>query len=244
MKLDRNCDLGEGESPARTRALMRWITSANVACGGHAGQVGSMETCVRLARRHGVRLGAHPGLPARENFGRGPVDLAADELVLLLIQQVGALDHIARQEGGRLHHVKLHGSLYHATDSNSSLARAYLQALRRWWPGCVVYARAGGLVARMAPRSGVLIWEEGFADRAYRADGTLVPRGEPGAILTGRRAVLEQVRRLREAGEVRSITGAIVRLSGRVRTVCVHSDTPGAVKLARAIAAEEQGMPR
>jgi UPF0271 protein len=237
MNVDRNCDLGEGEPGARTRALMQWVTSANVACGGHAGDLRSMTACVRWARGSGVRLGAHPGLPARDSFGRGAVDLAPSQLELLLVQQIGALERVARREGARLHHVKLHGSLYHASDKDESMARAYLQTMQRWWPRCVLFARAGGLVSRLAARYGVTVWEEGFADRAYRADGTLVPRDEPGAILTQRQDVLVQARRMRLAHEVQSVRGTMVSL--RVKTICVHSDTPGAVRLARALALDQ-----
>src|SRR5256885_15204701 len=120
MKVDLNCDLGEGESVAKTRALMRSITSANVACGGHAGDVRSMETSVRLARQYGVRLGAHPGLPSQ--FGRGIVKLSPAQLELLLLHQIGALERIARFHHVKLHHIKLHGSLYHAADADPALA--------------------------------------------------------------------------------------------------------------------------
>jgi UPF0271 protein len=235
--MDRNCDLGEGEPVARTRALMRWITSANVACGGHAGELASMTACARLSRQYGVRLGAHPGVPAPDSFGRGAVNLEPRELELLLLQQIGVLERVARREGVRLSHVKLHGSLYHASDADDALARIYLQTIRRWWPRCVVFARAGGLVASLGARYGLTLWEEGFADRAYRPDGTLVPRDTPGALLTNRQEVIEQVRRMRLKNEVRSACGARVRL--RVKTVCLHSDTPGAVALARALAREE-----
>src|SRR5215468_701897 len=146
--MDINCDLGEGEPLTRTRALMRWITSANVACGGHAGDVRSMRDCARLCHQHGVRLGAHPGWSAGGDFGRGEVRLSADELELLLLQQVGALQRIAGEEGARLHHVKLHGALYHAAEADPSLARCYVQAIRQWWPNCRIYARPDGRVAR------------------------------------------------------------------------------------------------
>jgi UPF0271 protein len=154
MKLDLNCDLGEGEALSHTRALMHWITSANVACGGHAGDLRTMESCVRLAKRFGVRLGAHPGPWSRGNFGRGRVDLTPDEFELLLLQQVGALERIARQHSVKLHHIKLHGGLYHASEESDALGARYVATVRRSWPKCVLYVRAGGRVARLADASG------------------------------------------------------------------------------------------
>lgn len=234
MKLDVNCDLGEGEPLARTRALLRWVTSANVACGGHAGDARTMRACVRLARQFGVRLGAHPGPWSRSDQGRGVVRLTPAELGLLLLHQVGALENIACAEGVKLHHIKLHGALYHASDADERLARQYVAAVRRWWPAAIIYARAGGRVVRAARREGVRVWEEAFADRGYRADGTLVPRREPNALLTRTADVRERLIRLREHGEIIAVSGEPIKL--RAQTLCVHSDTPRAVALVRAIA--------
>ena len=234
MKLDLNCDLGEGEPLGRTRALMRRVTSANVACGGHGGDLKSMEICVRLARHHGVRLGAHPGPWSRSDFGRGPARFAPDEIELLLLQQVGALECVAQANGLRLHHIKLHGALYHASEENEALARRYVTAVRRFWPHAKIYARAGGRVARVARRAGLVLWEEAFADRAYRDDGTLVPRTEPNAVLTEAGLVVERVRRLLDEGEVIAASGKHIVL--RPQTLCIHSDTPHAAQLARAVA--------
>ncbi|HXJ55064.1 MAG TPA: 5-oxoprolinase subunit PxpA [Verrucomicrobiae bacterium] len=234
MRLDLNCDLGEGESRRQTRALMRWITSANVACGGHAGDVSTMRACVRWAREFRVNLGAHPGVPTVDGFGRGALQLAAGQLELLLLQQVGVLARIAGEEKVPLHHIKLHGSLYHAVEGSQPLAREYLRLSAHWWPGCVVFAFAGGRVARWARRMGVPVWEEAFVDRAYRDDGTLLPRGAPGALLTDRHAILERVRRLQAGQAIESERGRPLRL--RARTMCLHGDTPGASQLASAIA--------
>jgi UPF0271 protein len=233
MKLELNCDLGEGEPLARTRALMRWITSANVACGGHAGNAGTMQSCVRLAKEYGVKLGAHPGPWSRSDFGRGLVGLTPDELELLLLQQVGALERIARAGGVRLHHIKLHGSLYHASEDDESLGRRYAQSVAQWWPNVKIYARAGGNVARWAARAKVKICEEAFADRAYCEDGTLLPRNTPGALITDPGEVIERVRELLKSGELKSISGPRVRLFPA--TLCVHSDTPHSIEIARAV---------
>ena len=125
---------------------MRAITSANVACGGHAGDIASMERCVAMAKKYKVRLGAHPGAVDRAGFGRGELKITPAELELLLMQQVGTLERIAHAHGVKLHHIKLHGALYHATERDKLLAKAFVEILLRWWPKAVVYALAGGSV--------------------------------------------------------------------------------------------------
>jgi 5-oxoprolinase (ATP-hydrolysing) subunit A len=234
MKLDLNCDLGEGEVSTRTRALMRWITSANVACGGHAGNLATMKACVAMASQYCVRLGAHPGPLSRGDFGRTPVKLTPDEMELLLIQQVGALERLARVEGVKLHHVKLHGALYHASETDGAVARRYIETVKRWWPGLKIYAKAGGRVAAMARRAGVTVWEEAYIDRGYRNDGKLVPRGERGALWTDIDSVVGRVCLLLAEGVIAAESGQ--RLKCRPRSLCVHSDTPNAAFLARAVA--------
>ncbi len=234
VKLDLNCDLGEGEPLSRTRALMRWITSANVACGGHAGDRRSMEACARLASSNGVRLGAHPGPWNRGDFGRGTARLAPDEFELLLLHQVGALEQIARANGLRLHHIKLHGALYHASEERAVLATRYAAAVKRFWPRAKIFARASGLVARVARGAGLTVWEEAFADRGYRDDGTLVPRDESNAVVTQTRIVIARVCGLLAKGGLTSESGK--RIAIRPQTLCIHSDTPRATDLARAVA--------
>jgi len=216
---------------ALTRALMRCVTSANVACGGHGGDLETMAGCVSLAKQFGVRLGAHPGPWSRGDFGRGPLRLAARELELLLIHQVGALERLARTKRVRLHHIKLHGALYHSSESDERIAHAYLAAVRAWWPRCVVFARAGGRVARLARRVGVRVWEEAYLDRGYREDGTLVPRGAPGAILDDERSVKQRLEKLVVDGVIETVSDRPLKL--QPKTLCLHSDTPKAVQFAR-----------
>lgn len=235
MKLDINCDLGEGEAPARTRALMRQVDSANVACGGHAGDLDSMARCARLAGEFGVRLGAHPGPAGGDGFGRTPIRPSAGQLALWVVQQAGALACVAQRFGARLHHIKLHGALYHASEADEALARAYVLAVREYFPGVRIYSLAGGRVARAAHRLGVEAWQELFADRAYRADGGLVPRGEPGAVLAGRREVAARLERWLQSGRMATAEGGEVKLAGE--TLCVHGDSGHAVALARAVRA-------
>ena len=231
MQFDLNCDLGEGESFARTKRFMTHITSANIACGGHAGDMATMRRCVRLAKALNVHVGAHPGSPDRRTFGRSPIKLKDYELEELLRQQVGLLERIATEEGVKLHHIKLHGALYHATELDLSLARYYLRLVQRGWPKLIVYALAGGTVARAARAVGVKVWEEAFIDRNYREDGLLVPRTEPDALLTQRRDLIARMRLLMERSAVETASGKILRL--RARTLCVHSDSPDAARTLR-----------
>jgi UPF0271 protein len=228
---DLNCDLGEGEPWTRTRALLRQVTSANVACGGHAGDALTMERVVVEAKALGVRLGAHPGVAGA--FGRGEVTLSPGELQTLVLQQVGALDLLARRQGSRLHHIKLHGALYHAVENDNALGRAYVETVARWFPQVTIYSRAGGLVLTLAHKAGITAWAEGFIDRAYRADGQLVPRNQDGALLTRTQDISKRLREWRQTGGWKSLDGTWVAVPAQ--TLCLHGDTPGAVALARAV---------
>jgi len=228
---DLNCDLGEGEPWTRTRALLRQVTSANVACGGHAGDALTMERVVVEAKALGVRLGAHPGVAGA--FGRGEVTLSPGELQTLVLQQVGALDLLARRQGSRLHHIKLHGALYHAVENDNALGRAYVETVARWFPQVTIYSRAGGLVLTLTHKAGITAWAEGFIDRAYRADGQLVPRNQDGALLTRTQDISKRLREWRQTGGWKSLDGTWVAMP--TQTLCLHGDTPGAVALARAI---------
>lgn len=227
MMIDLNCDLGEGESAARTRALMRAITSANVACGGHAGDLLSMTRCVHLAAELGVHLGAHPG-PAGE-FGRTAYPITAPAFAAQLVQQVAALEKITTAAGVALHHIKLHGAWYHAVDADAVLARVYLNTVQQYFPQCAIYALSGGRVARLALRRKMTLFSEVFADRAYRPDGSLVPRNEPGALLDNATEAALRLRHWIKTGQMATINGGWIRLHGQ--TVCVHSDSPHVLAL-------------
>jgi UPF0271 protein len=209
-----NADLGEHEPVSRTRALMGLVDMANIACGGHAGSIVTMTRAVRLALACGVKIGAHPGTAAE--FGRGEADVSPEELALLVLQQTAALASIAAKDGARLHHIKLHGALYHATEKSPALAGAYIQTIEEFFPMLRVVALAGGRVAKLAGRRAMT---EVFAERGYRPDGTLVPRGEAGAIISDPREVLERLPSLR--GD----------------TICIHADSPNALRIARAVRA-------
>lgn len=229
--MDLNCDLGEGEPWPRTRALIDLVTSVNIACGGHAGTLTSMGRCVRYAKEKGKNIGAHPGVSGQ--MGRGAIDLAPDTFQTILLHQISSLERVIRTEGGRLHHVKLHGSLYHKTESSREFAKAYLDVVEKYFPKLVIFARSGGLVVKMASRRGLRVWGELFADRAYDEKGGLLPRGIPGAVLSEKEA-LQRLKHWKQTGQMFTFDGKSVRLEGQ--TICIHSDTPGARAMARAVA--------
>ena len=152
---------------------------------------------------------------------------------LLLLQQVNALEKVIRSIGLKLHHIKLHGALYHATESDARLARRYVAAVARWWPQARIYAAAGGLVGRWSRRAHVKVWEEVFADRAYLDDGSLLPRDQPGAVFKDVRQVIQRAQELLNFGEVATVSGK--RLKFTPQTLCLHSDTPAADERAKAL---------
>jgi UPF0271 protein len=230
--VELNCDLGEREPPEQTATLMSLVDSVSIACGGHAGDETSMRRCLELALQHGVRAGAHPGSPGRREFGRGDEPAPAmDLLQTWLTRQIGDLRRLAEAAGLRLHHVKLHGSLYHATDRDPMLARGYVGIIARRWPELAVYARAGGVTIEEARRRGLQACDEAFLDRGYLDDGTLVERGQPGAVLQKTAELVVRLKDLGERGGWRSIHGRWLEL--RPRTLCVHGDTPRAIDFLR-----------
>jgi UPF0271 protein len=234
-QLDLNADIGEGD-PQTDEALLRLVTSANVACGVHAGDAQTMRATVALAMRNGVAVGAHPGFNDREGFGRRPQQLADEEIRELLVGQLGALDAIARAQGTRLHHIKPHGALYNQAETDGALAVAIVAGIRAFDPSLRLVGRAGSAMEHAAREAAHPFRAEAFADRRYRPDGTLLPRSEPGAVLTDPDDVARQVRLLVTDGEVVASDGSRVAVS--FGTLCVHGDTPGAATLARRVRQE------
>lgn len=231
LHVDLNADLGEGAPD--DAALLALVSSANIACGWHAGDARLMQATVAAALVRGVALGAHPSYPDREHVGRREMQLPPDAVRADLIYQIGALQALVRAQGGRLHHVKPHGALYNQAARDALLAEAIADAVRAVDPGLAVYGLAGGELLRAAERAGLRPVAEVFADRGYRADGSLVPRGEPGALVQDvDEAVARTLRMVRE-GVVQAVGGETVPL--RADTVCLHGDGPHALAFARAI---------
>lgn len=234
-QLDLNADVGEGD-PEADEALLPLVTSANVACGVHAGDAHTMRATVAIAQRHGVAVGAHPGYDDWENFGRRPMQLSAEEINDLLLSQLGALDVIARGAGVVLQHVKPHGALYNQAETDGVLARAIVAAVRAFDPNLRLVGRAGSAMADAAAAGGHPFTPEAFADRRYRADGSLLPRSQPGAVLTDPEEVARQVRSLVTQGDVVASDGSHLPIA--FETLCLHGDTSGSAVLAARIRLE------
>lgn len=229
MKIDLNADLGEGLDDA---ALLPFLSSANVACGLHAGGPSVMERTLALALERGVRVGAHPGYADRENFGRTDMRLPPDELRSLVLYQLGALDALLRARGGTMSHVKAHGALYNRAARDRALARTFAEAVRDFRPDLILVGLAGSVQLDEARRAGLPAAGEAFADRRYLPDGALMPRSHAGAVLTDPAEVATQALQIvRE----RSVTASDrSRVVVEAQTLCLHGDTPGAAEIARA----------
>jgi UPF0271 protein len=229
-RIDLNADVGEGY---RDDELLALVTSANVACGAHAGDAATMRATVRLARALGVRVGAHPGFADRAGFGRriGSRDPAV--IADLVAAQIAALARIAAEEGVTLAHVKPHGALYNLAAIDDEVADAVAATVARCAPGAHLMGLAGSRALHAARRHGVIAEAEGFADRGYLGDGTLAPRERAGALLDAPADAARQAVRLACDGAVTTLDGATLTL--QVDTLCLHGDAPDAAARARAV---------
>jgi UPF0271 protein len=234
--IDLNCDMGESFGAwtmGDDAAIMPLITSANIAAGFHAGDPATIRATVRLAATHGVAIGAHPSLPDLAGFGRRAMNVSANEVHDLVLYQAGAVAAFARAEGARLHHVKAHGALYNMAAKDAALADAIAGAVKNLGDGVLLYGLSGSAMVEAARRHGVGTVGEVFADRSYQSDGTLTPRGRPGAMITDEAQAVAQVLAMVERGTVRSVDGVDVPI--RAETLCLHGDQPGAVAFAKAV---------
>jgi UPF0271 protein len=238
MRVDINCDMGESFGAYEIGAddeVMPHVTSANIACGFHGGDPTVMRRTVAAAVKHGVAVGAHPGLPDLAGFGRRAMQVTPDEVYDLLIYQIGALSGFARAAGVRLTHVKPHGALYNMAAAQPALADAIARAVHDVDAGLVLFGLAGSHLLKAAERAGLARASEAFADRNYLHDGALVPRSRPDALVYDvDEAVRRAVRMVRE-GVVPDVEGEEIPL--RADTICVHGDGPNAVPLARELRA-------
>ncbi len=223
--VDFNCDMGESFGAWRMgddAAVMPWISSASIACGMHAGDPSTMQATVALARSHGVAIGAHVALPDLQGFGRRAMAITPAELHALALYQIGALAAFAHAAGTRLRHVKAHGALYHQVHADAALATALADAVAQFDTRLAIIAMAGGALATATVQRGLPLRREAFADRGYAADGTLLPRGQPGAVLDAAAAAAQAVR-LAQGGTV------------TCDTLCVHGDGANAAGVAAAV---------
>ena len=234
--IDLNSDLGESLGAWKMgddAAMLDIVTSANVACGFHAGDAAGILATLRAAAARGVAVGAHVGYRDLAGFGRRNMDVASADLVADVIYQIGALQGLARAAGTTVRYVKPHGALYNTIAHDERQARDVIAAIRAADPSLVLVALAGSALVGWARAEGLTVVAEAFADRAYTAQGTLVSRREPGAVLHDAQAVARRMVRLVREGVVEAIDGCVTRVEAD--SICVHGDSPGAVQMARAV---------
>lgn len=233
MIVDLNADLGEG--CAHDEALLQLVSSANIACGFHAGDAQTMQQSVRWALKYGVAIGAHPGFPDRENFGRTAMQLPAETVYAQVVYQLGALAAITRAQGGKMVHVKPHGMLYNQAATDAVLADAIARAVYDVDPALRLVGLAGSELIRAGELLGLTTREEVFADRRYQHNGTLVPRSQPDAMIESDELALDQTLAMVQQKKVLSREGVWVPVNAD--TVCLHGDGEHALTFARRLRA-------
>jgi UPF0271 protein len=236
MRIDINCDLGESFGSYKIgedERVMPFITSANVACGYHAGDPMIMAQTLELAKMHGVAVGAHPGYPDLLGYGRRNLETFPGEIRNYILYQVGALGALARAAGMKLQHVKPHGAMYNLAAKDERTAQEVIEAVKAYDPDLILITLAGSLCAQVASAAGLRVAREVFPDRAYLSNGQLAPRSMAGAVIQDPERVEERVLKLVKTGKMASIDGQQVALD--MDTLCVHGDNPGAWKLAKTI---------
>src|SRR5258705_3401510 len=233
-RIDLNCDMGESYGAWKMGAdaeVMPFISSANIACGFHAGDPATIRNTVRLAVDRGVAIGAHPSLPDLQGFGRRVMKISPQDMYDLVLYQAGAVEAFARAAGAKLHHVKCHGALYNMAATDEGLSEAMAKAVRDLGGGVKLYALSNSLMMKTAKTQGIPVYCEVFADRGYSDDGTLAPRDKPGGMIEDAAASVKQVLAMVEEGYVTSLAGKRVPVAAD--TLCLHGDQPGAVTFAK-----------
>ncbi|GGO04791.1 LamB/YcsF family protein [Saccharibacillus kuerlensis] len=234
--IDLNCDLGESFGAyriGRDEEILPYVTSANIACGFHAGDPGVMRRTVRLALDSGTAIGAHPGLPDLAGFGRRNMAISPEEAYDLTVYQIGALNAFVRSEGGKMRHVKPHGALYNMAAQHAELADAIARAVLNVDPGLILFGLSGSELVRAGQAAGLRTASEVFADRTYQPDGSLTPRSRPDALIVNHAEAIAQVIRMIAEGRVRTTVGEDLAIDAD--TVCIHGDGPHATEFARQI---------
>ncbi|MDR9503754.1 5-oxoprolinase subunit PxpA [Brevibacillus agri] len=234
--VDLNCDMGESFGAYRLgndQAILQHVSSANIACGFHAGDPSTMRKTVKLAIESRVAIGAHPGLADLVGFGRRNMDISAQDAYELVVYQIGALQAFVQAEGGVMQHVKPHGALYNMAATRPALAEAIAEAVYRVNPELVLFGLAGSELTRAGEKIGLRTAHEVFADRTYQADGTLTPRTQPDALIADEAESLAQVVRMVTEGKVQSLQGVDVPI--RADTICIHGDGAHALAFTESI---------
>lgn len=231
--LDLNADLGEGIGDEN--AMLDIVSSANIACGGHAGDEHTMRAALRAAKARGVVVGAHPGFPDRDNFGRKRLALPPEDLDATIRAQVRTLVEIGEAEGWPVRYVKLHGALANMAAEEPSIAALCFAAVEGLVRDMAILAIDNSAQSEVAEALGFRTIREAYADRAYQPNGLLVPRQMPGAVLHDRATIAERATRLAQKGEIVAVDGGVIRTTAR--SLCIHGDTPDAVEIARAVKA-------
>jgi len=225
--IDINCDVGEGlQNEAQ---LFPYISSCNLACGGHAGDIDTMNQVIRLAIKHNIKIGAHPSYPDREHFGRKTVLLPREEFKESICAQVDLLNTMTRDHGTNMHHIKAHGALYNDLAKDKHLAKTYLESILHYKDKTFLYLPDGSVIAAVALKMGFKIIYEAFGDRNYRKDLSLVPRSEPNALITDPKLVLDHLLLMIKKSEVLVHEGALVPIVAN--TFCIHGDTVSAYEI-------------
>lgn len=235
-EIDFNSDLGEGFSIYRAgddAAILPHLTSANIACGFHAGDSRTMRTTVALAATLGVAVGAHPGFDDLQGFGRRLMTLSADEVYELIVYQIGALSGFTTAANIELRHVKPHGALYNLAAIHPQTADAICSAIKDINPALMLFGLSSSALVTAGEKQGLKVVQEVFADRSYQEDGTLTPRGKPGAMIESIHEAIDQVLNMIHLGEVRTVQGIWIPV--KAHTLCIHGDQPGAAAFASAI---------
>lgn len=235
-RIDLNCDMGElpeALTDESQEALLKYVSSANIACGGHAGDAETMRITVAQALQNKVAVGAHPGYADRANFGRVELRLSLEEIAASVYRQILALDEIAKKLGARIGHVKAHGALYNQAGRDRKVARAIAEGVRRWRADVLLVGLAGSVMLDEFRAAGFAAAAEAFADRRYEQDGSLRSRNFADALLRDPQQAAEQALRIVEEGSVVAANGSVVPL--RAQTICIHGDTPGANEIAAAV---------
>ena len=225
--IDINCDVGEGVG--NEAKIFPYISSCNIACGGHAGNMETMTQIVQLSKKYKVKIGAHPSYPDRANFGRQVMDISKQELQRSIMEQLMNFNTILAQEQAELHHIKAHGALYNQTVKDRDLAETYLETIQDYKTGTLLYVPYGSVIAELALQQGFTIWYEAFGDRNYNSDLSLVNRKQDNALIQDPVQVLKHIVPMIKEGQVKAVSGELVKIEAK--TLCIHGDTPSALEI-------------